>query len=229
MKRSIMTAAAVMSAAVMLWGCSAGKSAHKASGVPDKPETWSVEQRSLDDVTPMEGETQVFVTRNEEDDTVRIIQGVLSEDPVNDAREALDLIASYSQVMGFVDVYSELKLSNTIDYGDKMEYRFDQFCDGMKAGFVEIMVDRNEANKAVVLNSNYIDLWGFNTKPRVSGTEAVQCAADKYKTAGNAKAELVIYEGPLLAWKVPVKDGEVCDVYIDANNGNIAGETLLDS
>lgn len=228
MKRSIMTAAAVMSAAVMLCGCSAGKSAHN-SGVPDKPETWSVEQRSLDDVTPMEGETQVFVTRNEEDDTVRIIQGILSDDPVNDARGALDLIASYSQVMGFVDVYSELQLSNTIDYGDKMEYRFDQFCDGMKAGFVEIMVDRNEANKAVVLNSNYIDLWGFNTKPKVSALEAVQCAADKYKTEKNTKAELVIYEGPLLAWKVPVKDGEVCEVYINATNGEIAGETLLDS
>ena len=172
----------------------------------------------------MSGEEQVYVTRDEETDEVKIIQGVLSDDPVNNEREALDLIASYSQIMGYIDVYSELQYSGATEYNHKIDYRFDQYCDGMQAGYVELMVDYDEGSRAVVLNSHYTDLWGFSTKPKVSEAEAVKCAADKYKTDKGAKPQLTIAEGPVLAWIVPVIDGDVTEVYIDANNGNIIRE-----
>ena len=101
---------ALTAAAVMLSGCSGSKLSHKGSDVPDRPETWSVEQRTLEDITPMTGEERVYVTRDEETDAVKIIQGVLSDDPINNEREALDLIASYSQVMGYIDVFSTAAL-----------------------------------------------------------------------------------------------------------------------
>ena len=91
----------------------------------------------------------------------------------------------------------------------------------MQAGYVELMVDFDEGNRAVVLNSHYADLWGFSTKPKVSEAEAVKCAQDKYRTDKNAKAELTIADGPVLAWIVPVNDESVAEVYIDANNGDI--------
>ncbi|HOA00175.1 PepSY domain-containing protein [Ruminococcus sp.] len=212
---------ALTAAAVMLSGCSGSKLSHKGSDVPDRPETWSVEQRTLEDITPMTGEEQVYVTRDEETDAVKIIQGVLSDDPINNEREALDLIASYSQVMGYIDVYSELQYSGVTEYSHKLDYRFDQYCDGMQAGYVELMVDFDEGNRAVVLNSHYADLWGFDPKPKVSEAEAVKCAQDKYRTDKNAKAELTIADGPVLAWIVPVNDESVAEVYIDANNGDI--------
>jgi hypothetical protein len=221
MKRRVYAALALTAAAVMLSGCSGSKLSHKSSDVPDRPETWSVEQRALEDITPIAGEEQVLVTRDEETDAVKIIQGVLSDDPINNEREALDLIASYSQVMGYIDVYSELQYSGATEYGRKVDYRFDQFCDGMEAGFVELMVDPDEGNRAVVLNSYYTDLWGFSTKPKVSEAEAVKCAGDKYRTDKGTKPELIIADGPVLAWKVPVNDEDVAEVYVDANNGDI--------
>ncbi|MBR1430449.1 PepSY domain-containing protein [Ruminococcus sp.] len=224
MKKTIIAAAAVTAAAVMLSGCSGDSHSHKGSGAADRPESWAVEQRTLEDITPMSGEEQVYVTRDEETDEVKIIQGVLSDDPVNNEREALDLIASYSQIMGYIDVYSELQYSGATEYNHKIDYRFDQYCDGMQAGYVELMVDYDEGNRAVVLNSHYTDLWGFSTDPKVSETEAVKCAADKYKTDKGAKPQLTIAEGPVLAWIVPVIDGDVTEVYIDANNGNIIRE-----
>ena len=208
MKKTIIAAAAVTAAAVMLSGCSGDSRSHKGSGAADRPESWAVEQRTLEDITPMSGEEQVYVTR----------------DDMTFELEALDLIASYSQIMGYIDVYSELQYSGATEYNHKLNYRFDQYCDGMQAGYVELMVDYDEGSRAVVLNSHYTDLWGFSTDPKVSEAEAVKCAADKYKTDKGAKPQLTIAEGPVLAWIVPVIDGDVTEVYIDANNGNIIRE-----
>ena len=224
MKKTIIAAAAVTAAAVMLSGCSGDSHSRKGSGAADRPESWAVEQRTLEDITPMSGEEQVYVTRDEETDEVKIIQGVLSDDPVNNEREALDLIASYSQIMGYIDVYSELQYSGVTEYNHKLSYKFDQYCDGMLAGYVELMVDYDEGSRAVVLNSHYTDLWGFSTKPKVSAAEAVKCAADKYRTDKGAEPELIITDGPVLTWAVPVDDGSVSEVYIDANNGDIIRE-----
>ena len=224
MKKMIIAAAAVTAAAVMLSGCSGNSRSRKGSGAAERPESWAVEQRTLEDITPMSGEAQVYVTRDEETDEVKIIQGVLSDDPVNNEREALDLIASYSQIMGYIDVYSELQYSGVTEYNHKLSYKFDQYCDGMLAGYVELMVDYDEGSRAVVLNSHYTDLWGFSTKPKVSAAEAVKCAADKYRTDKGAEPELIITDGPVLTWAVPVDDGSVSEVYIDANNGDIIRE-----
>lgn len=224
MKKMIIAAAAVTAAAVMLSGCSGNSRSRKGSGAAERPESWAVEQRNLEDITPMSGEAQVYVTRDEETDEVKIIQGVLSDDPVNNEREALDLIASYSQIMGYIDVYSELQYSGVTEYNHKLSYKFDQYCDGMLAGYVELMVDYDEGSRAVVLNSHYTDLWGFSTKPKVSAAEAVKCAADKYRTDKGAEPELIITDGPVLTWAVPVNDGSVSEVYIDANNGDIIRE-----
>lgn len=224
MKKMIIAAAAVTAAAVMLSGCSGNSRSRKGSGAAERPESWAVEQRTLEDITPMSGEAQVYVTRDEETDEVKIIQGVLSDDPVNNEREALDLIASYSQIMGYIDVYSELQYSGVTEYNHKLSYKFDQYCDGMLAGYVELMVDYDEGSRAVVLNSHYTDLWGFSTKPKVSAAEAVKCAADKYRTDKGAEPELIITDGPVLTWAVPVNDGSVSEVYIDANNGDIIRE-----
>ncbi len=224
MTKMIIAAAAVTAAAVMLSGCSGNSRSRKGSGAAERPESWAVEQRTLEDITPMSGEAQVYVTRDEETDEVKIIQGVLSDDPVNNEREALDLIASYSQIMGYIDVYSELQYSGVTEYNHKLSYKFDQYCDGMLAGYVELMVDYDEGSRAVVLNSHYTDLWGFSTKPKVSAAEAVKCAADKYRTDKGAEPELIITDGPVLTWAVPVNDGSVSEVYIDANNGDIIRE-----
>ena len=234
MNKAILTAAAAVSAAVLLCGCAGSHSSDKkgAAAKPERPTSWSTEQRSLEEVTPNKGETQVFITKDEENDAVRLIQGVLSTEPINDEKAALDLIASYSEVMGFVDVYSELKLGGVIDYSDKLDYRFDQYCNDIKVegSFVELTVDMTEGNKAVVLNSTYTDTWGLNTKPRVSSQDAVRCAADRFKLSkAAAKPELTIFEGPKLAWVVPVKDKEVCEVYIDAENGDIIHEKRIES
>ena len=218
-------ALAAAAAVALSCGCS-GKKGRRRADVPERPTDWSVEQRSIDDITPNEGETQVFINRDEEDDTIRIIQGVLSPESINDENDALDLIASYSAELDYIDVYSELSFSGTMSYGDKVEYRFDQYCDGMKVldSYVNLTVDHNIGNKAVVLENRYTDTWGFSTKPKVSVMEAVQCAGAKFKADKSVKPELVIFRGPVLAWKVAVKDSSVYEVYIDANNGDIIYE-----
>ena len=221
-----MKKAAAVIAAVLIAGtvCScSGKSNKKgsASGSEDRPVTWSVQQRQLENVTPRDGEEQVFVKRDEEDeDKIYLIQGILSEDPVNDEKQALDLIASYSEVMGFNDVYSDLKFKDTVEYDKNIEYRFEQYCGDLKAGFVNLTVDTSIGSKAVVINSGYADTWGFSTKPKVSSKEAVKCAAAKYNVDKDSEPELTICSGPVLAWKVPVDKNGVY-VYINAENGDI--------
>ena len=210
----------------MMFGCSGKSSKSRRADAKERPTSWSVEQRSLEDITPRDGETQVFIKRDEEDeDIIYLIQGTLSPDPVNNEEDALDVIASYSEVMGFNDVYSELQFRGTIEYDTKVDYVFDQYCDNMKAGSVELTVDHISGNKPEILISNYMDLWNFNTKPKVSEAEAIKCAEAKYKVDKGAKAELKILSGPVLAWCVPVTNENVCEVYIDAGNGDIVQET----
>lgn len=221
MKKAAAVIAAVLIAGSMC-GCSGNKNKKGgASGTEDRPATWSVQQRQLENVTPRDGEEQIFIKRDEEDeDKICLIQGILSEESVNDEKQALDLIASYSEVMGFNDVYSELKFTDTVEYDKNIEYRFDQYCGDLKAGFVNLTVDTSVGNKAVVLNSGYEDTWGFSTKPKVSSKEAVKCAAVKYKVDKDSEPELTICSGPVLAWKVPVDESGVY-VYINAENGDI--------
>lgn len=224
MKKAAIAAVSIIMAGIMC-GCAGKGSKSKRADGRERPTSWSVAQRSLEDITPRDGETQVFVKRDEEDDDIiYLIQGTLSPDPVNNEEDALDVIASYSEVMGFVDVYSELQFSKTIEYDRKINYIFDQYCDGMKAGKVELAVNVINGNKAEVLNSSYMDLWGFSTKPKVSEAEAIKCAEAKYKVGNGTKAELKIIDGPKLVWDVPVTHTYITEVYVDANNGDIVHE-----
>ena len=218
-KRAI--AAAVMSCcALWVCGCSVNKSSQKAKK-DDKPNTWPVEQRSIDEITPLKGEEDVFITRDE-NDNVRLIQGVLGNEPIKDEKAALDFIASFSQEMSFNDVYSEMRFGGISEYSDRLDYRFDQYYGDMEIidSYIEITVDKSDGYKPIIINSTYSDTWGFSTKPRVSSVVAVKCAADNYKVSKDAVPKLAIYSGPVLTWLVPVIDDKVGEVYIDANNGN---------
>ncbi|MBO7472636.1 MAG: hypothetical protein J6U00_01305 [Ruminococcus sp.] len=227
-KRAVATA--LTAAAVLLTcGCANNKKSNKKKTVPERPTEWSVEQRSVEEVTPLKGEDMAFVKRDEDDDSiVRIIQGVLGASPVTNEQEALDLIASYSQEMGFGDVYSELKFAGTIEYGDITDYRFEQYYDGLQVtgSFIELTVDESYRSLPVVINSTYTDMWGFSTKPRVSAEAALKCASDKYKVTKGTIPKLTIYTGPTLVWIVPVSNSKISDVYIDASNGNTIHEDM---
>lgn len=217
------TAAVILSVLLAAGACSCSdKKSGKTAEHSDRPTAWTADQRSLDDVTPRNGEEMIFVKRDEEDDSVKLIQGVLSDSPINDENDALDLIASYSEVMGYVDVYSELRFSGAAEYGRNIDYRFDQYYKDVQVeqGFVEIMVDSSDGNKAVVLTSNYTDTWGMSVKPKVSSTEAVRCAEEKYKAVRGEAPKLTIYSGKL-AWRVTVDDENVYEVIIDAKNGEM--------
>ena len=230
MRKIAITVAAVMAASVLTCGCSAKKS-NKRKDVPDKPTEWAVEQRSVEDITPLEGETQVFVKRDEEDeDILRLVQGLLADRTINNEYDALDLISEYSKELGIVDAQSELKYSGNMTYSDKMCYRFDQYCDDIKVenSYVELTVDMLTGNKPEILNSTYTDTWGLETKPRVSESEAVQCAKAKYKTSKDTKPELTITSGAKLAWKVAVNDEKISEVYINAENGDMISEAKAD-
>lgn len=215
-------AAAIMAAVVLSCGCSAKKDSD-SENAPEKPTSWSVEQRKVDDVTPLKGEEQVFIKRDDEnDDIVQLIQGNLGDVAICDENDALELIASYSEEMGFNDVYSDLKFSGTTVYSNKTDYRFEQYYDGKKVldSYVELTVDNIAGKKPIVLNSTYSDTWNFVTRPKVKTDDAVRCATDNYEVAKKVVPQLVILHGPVLAWKVPVKDSKVDAVYIDAKNGN---------
>ncbi len=231
MRKRIIAVAAITAVTVMNCGCSAKKNgSSKNKDIPEKPAEWVVEQRKVEDITPLEGEAQIYVKRDaENEDMLRLVQGVLADRVINNEYEALDLIAEYSQELGIVDAYSELKYKDIITYGDKMNYRFEQYCDDIKVkdSFVEITVDTYEGNKPEILNSTYTDLWGFDTKPVVSSSAAVKCAKDKYKTEKNTVPELMVISGPQLAWRVPVKNDKIAEVYISAVNGDIIAETEI--
>ena len=104
-KRAV--AAALMSCcAIIACGCSVKKNSHKEKK-DDRPTTWAVEQRSIEDVTPLKGEEDAFVTRDE-NDTVRLIQGVLGNVAVRDEKAALDFISSFSQCLIAISLYNKL-------------------------------------------------------------------------------------------------------------------------
>lgn len=226
----IKAAAAALTAVCVLLtgGCSVRKSGNKIKNA-DRPDSWSVEQRSVEDITPLKNEENVYITHDEENkDSIKLIQGVLSSEPVRDENDALDLIASYSKEMGYNDVYSEMKFAGSTDYGDRLDYRFDQYFEGKEIieGYIVLTVDKRDGCKPIILDSRYSDMWEFDSKPKVSSAVAVKCAADKYKVAKNTVPELAIYYGPVLVWIVPVADEKVGTVYIDANNGNIIHREL---
>lgn len=218
-KRAV--AAAVMSCCVLLsCGCSAKKKTNKAEKA-DRPVTWTVEQISLDEITPLDGEENAFITRDDSG-TVRLIQGILGEEPIKDEKAALDFIASLSQEMGYNDVYSEMRFGGTTDYGDRLDYRFDQYFGDMDiiGSYIELTVDKSDGYKPIIISSTYSDTWEFSTVPKVDPAAAVRCAADNYKVAKDAVPKLAIYSGPVLTWIVPVIDDKIGEVYINAENGN---------
>lgn len=219
-KRAV--AAAVMSCCVLLsCGCSAKKKSNKAEKA-DRPVTWSVEQRSLDEITPLKGEENVFITRDEDGGAVRLIQGVLGKEAIKDEKSALDFIASLSREMGFNDVYSEMRFGGTTDYSDRVDYRFDQYFEDMEiiGSYIELTVDKSDGYKPIIISSTYSDTWEFSIKPKVSSAAAVMCAADNYKVSKETAPKLAIYSGPILTWIVPVVDDKIAEVYINAENGN---------
>ena len=228
----IRAAAAVLTAAAVLFslGCYAKKRSKSEKG-PDKPMSWSVEQRKLDEVTPLKGEEQVYIKRDEDnDDIILIIQGVLGADAIDNEDEALELIASYSEEMGFNDVYSDLRYVGAVDYPDKTDYRFEQYYGDEKVlgSYVELTVGKTYGNRPVILNSTYSDTWNFDNRPKVSTIAAMKCAAEKYKVSKETAPELVILRGPVLAWKVAVDDSRVSFVYIDATNGNTVRKDITE-
>ncbi len=228
MNRRAIAAAAVSVCVLLSGGCSAKKSGNKVKKA-EKPTEWSVGQRSLDDVVTAPNEDNVYVKRDEEGDkAVRLIHGLLGDGPVNDENDALDLIASYSQEMGFTDVYSELKFTEAVDYGDRKDFRFDQYFGDKEiiGSYVELTVDKRDGNKPIIINSTYSDMWNFDSKPKVTSAVAVQCAGDRYKVAKGTKPELAIYCGPVLVWIVPVVNDKINTVYVDATNGNIIHREL---
>ena len=233
MRKMMIAVAAVTAATVLTCGCSEKKSSKKSysSDVPEKPTEWSVEQRNIEDILPLEGEEKTFIKYDEEDETVlRLVQGKLADEIVNNEDEALDIIASYSKEIGLVDAYTELVFKDKIKYGDEVCYRYEQYFNDVKVedGMVELTVDMLTGNKPVILQSTYEDLWGFDTSSKLNASDAAKCAKEKYKLDKSASPELTIIvlqteeeSEPELAWKVPVTDDDISDVYISAKNGDI--------
>ncbi len=232
MRKMMIAVAAVTAAAVLTCGCSEKKVSKKSYGedVPEKPTEWTVDQLSTADILPLEGEEKPFIKYDEEDETVlRLVQGLLVDEIVNNENEALDIIAAYSKELGMVDVYSELVFRDKIKYGDEVCYRYDQYFNDIRVedGIVELTVDMLTGNKPVILRSKYVDLWGFDTSSKLNASDASKCAKDKYKLDKSASPELTVIvpeteeSEPELAWKVPVKDDKVTAVYINAKNGDL--------
>ncbi|MDO5558057.1 MAG: M4 family metallopeptidase [Oscillospiraceae bacterium] len=163
----------------------------------------------------------------DEDNDIKMIDGVVSDDTVKSADDARDVIANVSNLLGIDNVDNEIRFNRSDSglYNDT--YDFIQYYDGVEIenAHIKVVVDK-ETKEAQFLNNSYKSDISIDTTPAISIDKAKEIVFDTYNAEASEDTKLVIFEDPQtseykLAWHVSTNNITVPDVYVNAADGSI--------
>ena len=167
----------------------------------------------------------------DDNNNVTQINGVLSDETVDNSNDAKDIIAKTSELLGIDNVNREIRLSDVSESEYNRIYTFKQFYQGLEMvnSYITVVVDK-ETGEADYLNSSVVSDFSINTTPSITAQQAIDAVAEKIGQNNVSSHKLVIYsednETFKLAWAISGDFIGQSVYYVDAANGDILNNKI---
>ena len=161
---------------------------------------------------------------------VRKINGLLSDETVNDSNDAKDIIAKTAELLGIDNVNREIRLCDVSESEYNRVYVFKQYYQGLEMvnSYIKVVVDK-ETGEAEFLNSSVVSDFSIDTTPAVTAQQAINAVVAKFGQTSCTSHKLAVYsednESFKLAWKIDTTLISVKTAYVDALNGEVLNDT----
>jgi len=162
----------------------------------------------------------------DDNNKVTKIDGLLSEDTVNDSNDAKDIIAKTSELLGIDNVNREIRLSDVTESEYNRVYVFKQYYQGLEMvnSYVKVVVDK-ETGEAEYLNSSVIPDFSIDTTPSITAQQAIDAVAAAIGQNNASSHTLAVYSEDnknfTLAWAIGGAFIGEQVYYVDANTGKV--------
>ena len=162
----------------------------------------------------------------DDNNKVTKIDGLLSEDTVNDSNDAKDIIAKTSELLGIDNVNREIRLSDVTESEYNRVYVFKQYYHGLEMvnSYVKVVVDK-ETGEAEYLNSSVIPDFSIDTTPSITAQQAIDAVAAAIGQNNASSHTLAVYSEDnknfTLAWAIGGAFIGEQVYYVDANTGKV--------
>ena len=205
--------------------CFTGCTRNSASG-PSAAETTPVIQADLPaqhTAAELEQKGIVLTYINTSDNRIEDIAGDFAGIPIETDTDAMQAVASLSDLLGCKDVYDELRIYSKSESSDFCHYFFVQYYKGVPINSHRTILHvRADSKRVVSLQNSYFPNLSLSTEPDVSANAAKDAASAELPNHRFGTPELIIrveQETPHLIWYCCSDDNATAD--IDAHTGKV--------
>ena len=130
----------------------------------------------------------------DDNNNVTQINGVLSDDTVDNSNDAKDIIAKTAELLGIDNVNREIRLSDVSESEYNRIYTFKQFYQGLEMvnSYITVVVDK-ETGEADYLNSSVVSDFSINTTPSITAQQAIDAVVAKIGKTDVSSHKLAVY------------------------------------
>ena len=176
----------------------------------------------------------------DDNNNVTQIDGLLSDETVDNSNDAKAIIAKASELLGIDNVNREIRLDDVSESEYNRIYTFKQFYQGLEMvnSAITVVVDK-ETGEAEFLNSSVVSDFSIDTTPAITAQQAIDAVFAKYGKTNVSSHKLAIYsednESFKLVWAIDTDAIGVETAYVDAfsaeviNNETVQGDTALNN
>lgn len=157
------------------------------------------------------------------------INGLLSENTVDNSNDAKAIIDKTSELLGITNVNREIRLDDVSESEYNRIYTFKQFYQSLEMvnSYITVVVDK-ESGEAEFLNSSVVSDFTVNTVPGISAQQAVEAVAEKYGTTACTSHKLAVYSEDnvtfRLVWEIITDNMGAELFYVDAETAEILND-----
>ena len=174
-------------------------------------------------LTAAELEQQGIVLEYDSDDRIKDIDGDFAGFPIENDTDAMQAVASLSDLLGCKDVYDELRIYRKSEDPDFCHYFFVQYYKGIPINSHRTNLHvRADSKRVIDLQNSYFPDLDLNTEPDVSAEAAKEAASASLPGSEFGTPELIILvhgNTPQLVWNFLGTKGE--EVQTDAHTGKV--------
>ncbi len=168
----------------------------------------------------------------DDNNNVTQINGVLSDETVDNSNDAKDIIAKASELLGIDNVNREIRLSDVSESEYNRIYTFKQFYQGLEMvnSYITVVVDK-ETGEADYLNSSVVSDFSINTTPSITAQQAIDAVVAKFGKTDVSSHKLAVYsednENFKLAWEIKTDLIGAKTLYVDAATGDVLNDVVV--
>ena len=168
----------------------------------------------------------------DDNNNVTQINGLLSDETVDNSNDAKDIIAKASELLGIDNVNREIRLDDVSESEYNRIYTFKQFYQGLEMinSYIKVVVDK-ETGEADFLNSSVVSDFSIYTTPAITAQQAIDAVVAKFGQTNVSSHKLAIYskdnETFKLAWEIKSDLFGGTFQYVDATNGEILNDDMI--